>query len=108
MSTDATIDDAEEKLEATRSWMFDGLIKLQMALQPRLDELMASVDTPNGARKHISKITDTAAPTRRIRRGCSGRPFRRPASSGPGVRSRGWARRSGPCAGPYRRARCGR
>ena len=29
-------------------------------------------------------------------------------SSGPGVRSRGWARRSGPCAAPCRRARCGR
>ena len=41
MSTDATIDDAEEKLEATRSWMFDGLTKLQMAVQPRLDEVMA-------------------------------------------------------------------
>ena len=34
------------------------------------------------------------------RRGCSGRPCRRPASSGPGVRSRGWARRSGPCGVP--------
>ena len=41
MSTDATIGDAEEKLEETRSWMFDGLINLQMALQPRLDEVMA-------------------------------------------------------------------
>ena len=41
MSTDATIDDGEEKLEATRSWMFDGLSKLRMALQPRLDEVMA-------------------------------------------------------------------
>ena len=41
MSTDATIDDAEEQLEATRSWMFDGLIKLKMAVQPRLDDVMA-------------------------------------------------------------------
>lgn len=41
MSTDATIDDAEEKLEATRSWMFDGLTKLRTAVQPRLDEVMA-------------------------------------------------------------------
>ena len=41
MSTDATIDDAEEKLEATRSWMFDGLTKLRIAVQPRLDEVMA-------------------------------------------------------------------
>jgi hypothetical protein len=41
MSTDATIGDAEEKLEATRSWMFDGLTKLRMAVQPRLDEVMA-------------------------------------------------------------------
>ena len=40
MSTDATIDDAEEKLEATRSWMFDGLTKLRAAVQPRLDEVM--------------------------------------------------------------------
>ena len=49
-----------------------------------------------------------AAPTRRFRRECSGRPRCRPASSGPGARSRGWERRSGPCAGPCRRARCGR
>ena len=48
------------------------------------------------------------APTQRIRRGCSGRPCRRPASSGPGARSRGWARRSGPCDGPCPPARCGR
>ena len=32
---------------------------------------------------------DTAALTRRFRRGCSGRPCRRPVSSGPDVRSRG-------------------
>ena len=50
----------------------------------------------------------TSVPTLRFRRGYSGRPCRRPVSSGPGVRSRGWARRSGPCAGPCRRARCGR
>ena len=37
---------------------------------------------------------DTAAPTRRFRHGCSGPPYRRPASSGPGVRSRGWGGRS--------------
>ena len=41
MSTDATIGEADEKLEATRSWMFDGLIKLRTAVQPRLDEVMA-------------------------------------------------------------------
>ena len=49
-------------------------------------------------RSHVG--TDTAKPIRRIRRGCSGRPCRRPASSGPGIRSHGWARRSGPCSGP--------
>ena len=32
---------------------------------------------------------NTSAPTRLIHRGCSGRPCRRPASSGPGVRSHG-------------------
>ena len=48
----------------------------------------------------IEHLIGTAAPTRRTRRGCSGRPCRRPASSGPGVQSRGWERRSGPCAGP--------
>ena len=52
--------------------------------------------------------TGTEALIRRIRRGCSGRPCRRPVSSGPGVRSRGWERRSGPCGGPCRRGRCGR
>ena len=41
MSTDATIGDGDEKLEATRSWMFDGLIKLHMAVQPRLDDVMS-------------------------------------------------------------------
>ena len=58
--------------------------------------------------KDKPSITDTAAPTRRSRRGCSGRPCRRPASSGPGARSRGWGRRSGPCGGPCPPGRCGR
>ena len=39
-------------------------------------------------------------PTLRTRRWYSARPCRRPASSGPGARFRGWARRSGPCGGP--------
>ena len=41
LSTDATIDEADEKLEAARSWMFDGLIKLRTSVQSRLDEVMA-------------------------------------------------------------------
>ena len=57
---------------------------------------------------HHMSIINTAALTRLFRRGCSGRPCRRPVSSGPGARSRGWERRSGPCALPCRRARCGR
>ena len=58
--------------------------------------------------KDKPSITDTAAPNWRTRRGYSGRPCRRPPSSGPDVRSHGWARRSGPCVGPCPPARCGR
>ena len=63
--------------------------------------------TPAPRTQWLSIIIDTAEPTRRIRRGCNGRPCRRPTSSDLGVRSRGWERRSGPCAGPCRRGRCG-
>ena len=49
---------------------------------------------------------DTVVSTRRIRHGYSGRPYRRPASSGHGVRSRGWVASSGPCAAPCPPARC--
>ena len=47
-----------------------------------------------------TSIINTAVPTRRFRSGCSGRPCRRPVSSDPGARSRGWACRAHPPAVP--------
>lgn len=40
VKTPASLEDAEEKIEATRIWMFDNLLKLKDAVQPHLDEVM--------------------------------------------------------------------
>lgn len=40
VTTPASLEDAEEKIEATRVWMFDNLLKLKDAVQPHLDEVM--------------------------------------------------------------------
>ena len=41
VSTDAAIGDPDEKLEEIRVWMFENLVSLRNAMQPRLDEVMA-------------------------------------------------------------------
>ena len=54
VKTPASLEDAEGKIEATRVWMFDNLLKLKDAVQPHLDEVMRKLPTisilvPNGA-----------------------------------------------------------
>ena len=43
VSTEASFEDPAEKLEATRDWMFENLIKLKSIIQPRLDQIMADL-----------------------------------------------------------------
>ena len=60
---------------------------------------LVNPDGMNADTSWATATTSTAARTRRTRRGCSGRPCRRPASSGPGARSRGWGAVVGHAAG---------
>ena len=53
VSTEASFEDPAEKLEATREWMFENLLRLKGIIQPRLDRKMAELQPTE---------TDDAAP----------------------------------------------
>ena len=45
ISTDASVDDPEERQEETRAWMFENLPRFRAAVQPHLDIVMAELQS---------------------------------------------------------------
>ena len=43
ISNEASVDDSEEKREATRTWLLEHLAHFKAAVQPRLDQVMAAL-----------------------------------------------------------------
>ena len=43
ISTEASVDDSEEKREATRTWLLEHLARFKAAVQPRLDQVMTAL-----------------------------------------------------------------
>lgn len=57
-STDASLNASEEELEQTRAWMFDNLVQLRNAIQPRLNRVVAELPV---VADHIDSLNNGAA-----------------------------------------------
>ena len=46
--TDCSIDDQPEKLEETRAWMIENLLKFKAVFEPRLEKILSEIPGNDG------------------------------------------------------------